>query len=341
MNKYSFMNDYSEGCHPEILKALQDYNMEQHLPYGNDAISERARQLIRNLLDPIDARIHFVTGGTLANSLIAACALKPHEAVIAADTGHIITFETGAIEATGHKVIEAPGLNGKLTAATIHSVLAEHLHFPHTVRPKIVYISNTTEIGTVYSRQDLEELLSTCRANDLLLWLDGARLGAALAADDDLSLQDIARYTDIFWMGGTKLGGLAGEAVIIPNQDLAEDFEFLVKQRGAMLSKGRFLGCQFEALFTDNLFLRAARRAHDLAQKFSQKIETAGYQLHVECQSNQIFAILPNPLITSLLEHFDFYVWREVDSDHSIVRLVTSWATDEGQIETFARRLSA
>lgn len=341
MKKYSFMNDYSEGCHPEVLQALQNTNMEQHLPYGGDAISELASELLQAFLEPTETAIHFVTGGTLANSLIAASSLRPHEAVIAVDSGHIVTFETGAVEATGHKVIPVPGDNGKLTANAIQSVLSAHVHIPHTVRPRMVYVSNTTEIGTVYSRQELKVLSETCQQNDLLLWLDGARLGAAIAADDSLSLQDIARLTDIFWIGGTKVGGLSGEAIVIPNAELAVDFDFTIKQRGAMLSKGRFLGCQFQALFTDNLFFRAAARAHELAQKFSHSIASAGFTLHVPCESNQIFAILPKPLITRLLEQFDFYVWKEVDAQHSIVRLVTSWATVESEIDAFIEILNA
>jgi len=329
------MNDYSEGCHPEILHAFADSNMQQHLPYGGDEISDRAKKSIRSHLGSIDAEIYFVTGGTLANAIVAASTLKPHEAVIAADSGHIVTFETGAVEATGHKVIVAPAVNGKLTATAINSVLSEHVHFPHTVRPRLVYISNTTEMGTVYSRSELKEIYGACKASDLLLWLDGARLGAALAADDTLSLQDIAEFTDIFWIGGTKVGGLAGEAIVIPNLALTEDFAFSIKQRGAMLSKGRFLGCQFETLFTNDLFFRSARRAHKLAQAFSNSIAAAGFELYVPSESNQIFAILPNQLVSQLLEDFDFYVWREFDDENSIVRLVTSWATEEKQIDAF------
>ena len=335
MSKYSFMNDYSEGCLPEILHALGDSNMQQHLPYGGDEICDRAKELIRAHLGLDSVDIHFVTGGTLANSIIAAGTLRPHEAVIAADSGHIVTFETGAVEATGHKVIVAPAENGKLTAGAINSVLAEHIHFPHTVRPRIVYISNTTEMGTVYSRGELKDISDVCKTNSLLLWLDGARLGAALAADDRLSLKDIANFADIFWVGGTKVGGLAGEAIVIPNSAIAEDFAFSIKQRGAMLSKGRFLGCQFETLFTDDLFFRSARRAHELAQAFSRSITAAGFELFVESESNQIFAILPNSLIDKLLERFDFYVWGELDTDNSIIRLVTSWATDENRIDAF------
>ncbi len=334
------MNDYSEGCHPEILRALSDSNMQQHLPYGGDEICNRAKQSVNAQLSPVNADIYFVTSGTLANLVIAASILKPHEAVIAADCGHIVTFETGAIEATGHKVIVTSAENGKLTAAAIQSVMNDHIHFPHTVRPRVAYISNTTELGTVYSPSELKDISNVCEANDLLLWLDGARLGAAIVADDDLSLSDVAELTDVFWIGGTKAGGLAGEAIVISNPALAADFAFAIKQRGAMLSKGRFLGCQFETLFKDGLLFRCARRAHELAQDFSRSIVNAGFQLFVETESNQIFAILPDSLVTQLLERFDFYVWRELDDGNSIVRLVASWATDEEQIEAFVAILN-
>ncbi|MEM7276666.1 MAG: aminotransferase class I/II-fold pyridoxal phosphate-dependent enzyme [Pseudomonadota bacterium] len=340
MEKYSFLNDYSEGCHPEILQALSESNMQQHLPYGDDAISNRARQAIQKHLGQINAEIRFIAGGTLANAIIAASILRPFEAVIAVESAHIAMFETGAIEATGHKVITAPGENGKLTVKAIEAALSEHAHFPHTVRPRAIYISNTTELGTVYSRDELVQLSDTCRQNGLLLWLDGARLGAALAADDELSLKVIAECADVFWIGGTKAGALAGEALVIANEKLADGIDLALKQRGAMLSKGRFLGCQFETLFTNDLFFRTGQQAHELAQAFSRAIKDAGFELFVESGSNQIFTILPDTLIESLMEEFEFHIWSRHDDSHSVVRLVTSWATQKDRVDLFVNRLN-
>jgi threonine aldolase len=334
MKKYCFLDDYSEGCHPRILDALSRTNLEQQTAYGNDDYSEQARALIREHLGKDDTPVYFLAGGTLTNLVIIASALRPHEAVIAAHTGHIALHETGAIEATGHKIITVPSEDGKLTAADIETALANNALYPHMAKPRLVYISNTTELGTVYKKSELQALSETCRANHLLLMLDGARLGAALTADaNDVALKEIAELVDIFWIGGTKSGALLGEAIVIPNEQLAHDFEFHVKQRGALLAKGRVLGIQFLELFTDGLYFELAKHANAMARKLSDAILAAGHALAAPTESNQVFAILPNQKIGQLNERFEFYVWEKAGDHHSVVRLVTSWATVECQVD--------
>ena len=336
MKKYSFLDDYSEGCHPQILEALASTNLQQQTAYGNDDFSEQARTAIRGHMNDQDLPVHFVAGGTLANLTIIASALRPHEAVIAASTGHIVVRETGAIEATGHKILTVPSVDGKLTTADIEATVSSNAHFPHMAKPRLVYISNTTETGTVYTKAELEAMSDMCKANKLLLLLDGARLGAALSSRlGDTSLRDIAELTDIFWIGGTKTGALFGEAIVIPNRALAEDFLFHVKQRGALLAKGRLLGIQFKELFSNDLFFKLADRANTLARKLSQGLTDAGYSLDAPTESNQIFPVLPDNVITTLQNNFDFYIWRKVDAQNSVVRMVTSWATEESQVDRF------
>ncbi len=340
MNKYSFLDDYSEGCHPAILKAMTETNMVQQTAYGDDEYSEQARKLIQQHLGNDDIPVYLVAGGTLANIIIMSSVLKSHEAVIAADSGHIVVRETGAIEATGHKIITVPSANGKLRPESIKKALANNAHFPHMAKPRLVYISNATETGTVYTKSQLQALSKVCKANNLLLLLDGARLGTALSADiNDLTLHDIAELTDIFWIGGTKAGALIGEAIVISNAVLTEDFAFHIKQRGALLAKGRILGLQFLELFKDNLFFENTRHSNVIAQKISQALVEKGYEMVAATESNQIFPILPNTLIKKLEDKFDFYVWQKHDAEHSVVRLVTSWATDEKQVDAFIENI--
>lgn len=339
-NRYSFLDDYSEGCHPDILTALSRTNLIQQTAYGDDQYSINARQLIRNELNTTDTPIFFVAGGTLANIIIMSAALRSHEAVIAAQTGHIVVRETGAIEATGHKIITVATDDGKLTPELIEATLASNAHFPHMTRPKLVYISNATEVGTIYTKQEVTVLSECCKLNNLLLMIDGARLGTAITAPkSDLSLSDVARLCDIFWIGGTKAGALIGEAIVIPNAKLADDFAFHIKQRGALLAKGRLLGIQFETLFSDKLFFKLSENANKAAQRLSNAFIDAGHEMAAATESNQIFPILPNALINQLKEQFDFYVWEPLDNDRSVVRLVTSWATDDIQIDAFTAAL--
>jgi len=311
-------------------------NLVQQTAYGNDEYSEQAKELIRNHLEDDSVPIFFVAGGTLGNITIISSMLKSHEAVISANSGHIVVRETGAIEATGHKIITVPSTDGKLSAECIENALANNAHFPHMAKPRLVYISNSTEVGTIYLKQELISICKTCKQNNLLLMLDGARLGAALSADkNDLTLKDICELTDVFWIGGTKAGALMGEAIVIPNRKFAEEFSFHIKQRGALLSKGRFLGLQFAALFENNLYFDLTRHSNAMAQKLSSGIISCGHALLAETESNQIFPIFPNELIQKLQESFDFYVWEKNDTNNSTIRLVTSWATEESQVDSF------
>ena len=280
MIRYSFLDDYSEGCHPRILEALTNTNLIQQIAYGEDEYSIQARNLIREQLGGKDIPIYFVAGGTLANIIITSTSLRSHEAVIAASTGHIVVRETGAIEATGHKIITVTSDDGKLTPDDIESTLANNAHYPHMAKPRLVYISNATETGTVYTKAELQGLSEVCKRNGLLLLLDGARLGVALTSSiNDLSLNDIAELTDIFWIGATKAGALIGEAIVIPNGQLADEFTFHIKQRGGLLAKGRLLGIQFVELFSDGLFFELSQHANAMAQKLSTAITYCGYSL--------------------------------------------------------------
>ena len=342
MAKYSFLDDYSEGCHPDILTAMSRTNLEQQTAYGNDEYSERARELIRQESGQNDLPVFFVAGGTLANIIITACALRSHESVIAATTGHMVIRETGAIEAVGHKIVTVDSDDGKLTPTGIESALASNAHFPHMARPRLVYISNATEAGTVYSKAELTAISSLCRAHNLLLMLDGARLGTALTANhNDLTMQDVAELVDIFWIGGTKAGALIGEAIVIPHRGLSDDFEFHIKQRGALLAKGRLLGLQFETLFTNNLYFDLCRHANVMAAKLSDAFTDAGYTLDASTDSNQVFPVLPNTLIEALQSDYEFYIWRKVDNDLSVIRMVTSWATQEAIVNAFIEHIKA
>lgn len=339
-DRYSFLDDYSEGCHPSILAALTESNLVQQTAYGDDEYSCQARALIQNHFQQADIPVFFVAGGTLANIIVMSSALRSHEAVIAAQTGHIVVRETGAIEATGHKIISVATDDGKLTPELVETTLAKNAHFPHMARPRLVYVSNATELGTVYSKAELTKLSECCQKNNLLLMVDGARLGAALTAPSiDLTLNDLAELSDIFWIGGTKAGALIGEAIIIPNEKLADDFAFHIKQRGALLAKGRLLGIQFQALFSNDLFFELSQSANAVAQQLSKAFVAAGYKLAANTESNQIFPILPNTVIDTLKEQFDFYVWEPVDDQHSVVRLVTSWATDTVQVDSLISTL--
>lgn len=336
MTKYSFLDDYSEGAHPRILKALSDKNLDQQTAYSDDAYSQQARDLLRQHMGASNPDIWFVASGTLANILAISSALRSHEAVIAAASGHIVVRETGAIEATGHKIINVPPIYGKLTPESITTALNANAHYPHMAKPRLVYISNATEVGTLYTKSELQAISELCKERGLLLLLDGARLGAALTADgNDLTLEDIADLTDIFWIGGTKVGALLGEAIVIPNPALRDEFNFHIKQRGALLAKGRILGLQFRELFGDGLFFDLARHSNDMANRMSKGIAQAGFDFVAETETNQLFPILPNDLIEHLKKRFDFYVWEPHDPSNSVIRLVTSWATEEDQVDGF------
>ena len=333
--RYFFRDDYSEGCHPQILAALQETSLSQQIGYGNDDYSVEAKSLIRALMPGRDVDIHFVSGGTQANLIVIAAALKPYESVISARTGHINGHEAGAIEATGHRVEVVDTPDGKLDVRRLAPLLAQ-IGQPNSTQPGMVYISNTTELGTVYTKAELTELSTFCRAQGWYLFLDGARLPSALVAENnDLTLADIAELTDVFYVGGTKNGGLFGEAVVISHPDLKKGFGYHLKQRGALLAKGRVLGVQFRELFRDNLIFELAAHANAQAQDMAQAIEKLGHAFMVPPRSNQLFPILPNPVIDGLAKKYVFHTWQQIDGGHAAIRLVTSWATPQAACEQF------
>ena len=338
-----FNNDYSEGCHEKVLEALVRTNLEQTPGYGEDAYCARAAEKIRRLCAKEDAAVHFLVGGTQTNLTVIDAALRPHQGALCAVTGHINAHETGAVEATGHKVLTVPSANGKLTAAQVAQVVAAHradASFEHTVQPKLVYISNPTELGTLYSLAELEALSKTCRELGLYLFLDGARLGYGLAAKgNDVTLADIAWLCDVFYIGGTKVGALFGEAVVIPNPVLAEDFRYLIKQHGGMLAKGRLLGVQFDALMTDNLYFDIAARADRLADRLRGVLEALQVPFLVPGVTNQLFPILPDRVLEELARNYAFCEQQRVDETHRAVRFCTSWATREDAVEALCADL--
>jgi len=337
---YSFKNDYSEGAHPQILKALLETNLEQVEGYGEDCYTLEAIELLKGKIKGQDIDIHFLSGGTQTNLTALSAFLRPHEAVIAAHTGHILVHETGAIEATGHKIISVEVSDGKLDPAHIKAALVVHTD-EHMVKPKLVYISNPTEIGSIYQKKEMEQLSQFCKENNLFLYVDGARLGSALCSEEsDMELSDLSMLVDAFYIGGTKNGALMGEALVICRDALKEDFRFYMKQKGALLAKGRLLGIQFRELFRDNLYFDLAKHANAMASLLRHEINRVGYPFLTHSPSNQIFPILPNWLITQLQEKYSFYVWAAVDTHNSAIRLVTSWATTKDAVLKFIEDLN-
>ncbi len=334
---YSFQNDYSEGAHPRILEALGRTNLVQTSGYGCDPYTDEAVKLIRAQIGQSEAQVHFLSGGTQTNLIAISAFLRPHEAAITADTGHINVHETGAIEATGHKVLTAHSLDGKLTPQIIMPILHAHCD-EHMVKPRLVYISQSSEVGTCYNKVELTALRDFCTDHNLLLYMDGARLGSALACSD-LTLADIARLTDAFYVGGTKNGALFGEALVIMNLPLAEDLRYIVKQRGGMLAKGRILSLQFIELFRDGLYFEIAAHANRMANTLREGIRHKGYKFLSDSPSNQMFPIFPDELVQRLAAQFRFEVWNKPDETHTCIRLVTSWATQEDAVNAFLHAL--
>lgn len=336
---YSFKNDYAEGAHPRILQALIESNFVQEEGYGGDRFTQKAIELLKEKIGRTDVDIHLLSGGTQTNLTAISAFLRPHEAAIAASTGHILTHETGAIEATGHKIISVETENGKLYPSQIKTVLDLHTD-EHMVKPKLVYISNTTEIGSIYNKSELTDLKDFCEENNLILYMDGARLGSALCSvENDLKLSDIPALVDAFYIGGTKNGALLGEALVICRNSLKEDFRFHLKQKGALLAKGRLLGIQFYELFKDDLFFELAQHANKMATILGEACSNAQFSFLTHSPSNQIFPILPNEIIAELQKNYSFIVWEKVDSTHSAIRLVTSWATKEEEVRKFVEDL--
>jgi threonine aldolase len=330
----SFMNDYSEGAHPRILELLMKSNLEQNTGYGEDTHSDRAKQYMKKEMQREDVDIHFIPAGTQTNLLVISSFLRPHQCVIAAHTGHINVHETGAIEATGHKVVAMPAVDGKLTTDAIIEALDRHSG-EHMVQPKMVYISDTTELGTIYTKAELTAISNLCKEKGLLLFLDGARMGSALTCKaNDLTLKDIAQLVDVFYIGGTKNGALLGEALVLCKEELKEDFRFCIKQRGAMMAKGFVIGMQFEALFQEGLFYELGRHANQMAEKIAEVLRTCGYPFYASACTNQLFPILPKEVLEQLSKNFIFSEQAKIDENHSAIRFVTSWATTEENVET-------
>ncbi len=338
--KYSFKNDYAEGAHPRILETLIQSNLIQQNGYGLDEYSDSAAEIIRQKINNPNAKVFFVSGGTQTNLIVISAFLRPHESVVSAATGHIFTNESGAIEATGHKVHAIETANGKINSEDIQKVLDVHQNKPHQVKQKMVYISNSTEVGTIYSKKELMDLYQFCQEKNLYLFVDGARLGHALTAEtNDLTLEDFGKYTDAFYLGGTKNGALIGEAIIINNESLQEEFGFHLKQKGAMLAKGRLLGIQFQELMKDDLYFDLARHANQQAMKIKEAFQKIGCEFLCETFTNQIFPILNPDQIERLSVNFDFYVWKKLYEENSAVRLITSWATSNEIIEQFINEI--
>ena len=339
--RIGFRNDYSEGAHPRLLQALAAASDEQNAGYGLDRHSERAAALIRTACAQPDAQVHLLAGGTQTNLTAIGAFLRPHQAVISAETGHIAVHETGAIELTGHKVLTAPAADGKLSPSAIQALLDTHDN-EHLVQPRLVYVSNTTELGTIYRRAELEAIAQLCRARGLLLFLDGARLGAALTAEgNDLTLADIAALTDAFYIGGTKNGALLGEALVIVNPALQADFRYLLKQRGALLAKGMVLGTQFAALFEDGLFFALAEHANRMARHLREGLEKAGARFVVDSPTNQQFILVSPAQLQALASRYDFERWETRADGEGVIRFVTSWATTAAMVDTLCQDYAA
>ena len=338
-----FNNDYSEGCHQKVLDALTRTNLEQTYGYGEDQYCDRAAGKIRALCGRDDMAVHFLVGGTQANLTVIDAALRPHQGALCAVTGHIHVHETGAVEATGHKVLTVPSEDGKITADQVAEAVRLHREdssFEHMVQPKLVYISHPSEMGTLYTKQELEDLSHICHELGLYLFLDGARLGYGLTANGaDVSIQDIARLCDVFYIGGTKVGALFGEAVCINAPALKEDFRYLIKQHGAMLAKGRLLGVQFDALMTDDLYLTIAAHANGLADQIRDTLETLKIPCQVPGITNQIFPIFSDSVLAELSKDFSFTEMGRVDQTHRAVRFCTSWATTQENVDKLCLRL--
>ncbi|HIZ43828.1 MAG TPA: aminotransferase class I/II-fold pyridoxal phosphate-dependent enzyme [Firmicutes bacterium] len=337
-----FENDYSEGAHEAVLRRLIDTNMEQLPGYGNDRYCEAAREKIRKACGCPEAEVYFLVGGTQTNAVVISAVLKQYEGVIAASTGHINGHEAGAVEYSGHKILTLPQEAGKITAGALREYLEAFYHdrnCEHMVFPGMVYISHPTEYGTLYSRRELQEISEVCGQYEIPLYLDGARLGYGLAAEaSDVSLEDIARYTSVFYIGGTKVGALCGEAVVFTKQ-APRHFITEIKQKGALLAKGRLLGVQFDALFTDGLYLKIGKNAIETAETLRRAFLDKGYRIFLESPTNQLFVILENEKMKELKEKVRFCLWEKLDENHTVVRFATSWATKMEDVEQLAALL--
>lgn len=338
-----FHNDYNVMCHPAIMERMMQCATTQNSGYGMDSYCESAAKKIRKLCKNDTLAVHFLVGGTQTNLTVIASALRPFQGVISAVSGHINVHETGAIEATGHKVIGIPSDDGKISAEQIKALVKEQAESDdaeHIVQPKMVYISDSTELGTIYKLSELEEISAVCRELGLFLFMDGARLGYALtAADNDISLADLARLCDVFYIGGTKVGAMFGEAVVISNPVIADDFRYMIKQRGGMLAKGWMLGLQFDVLLENDLYFEISRHANRLAEKLRKTLIGCGYELVTQTTTNQIFVVMPKSVLESLAAHFSYSAMEWVDPNHRVVRFCTSWATTQESVDALCQMI--
>lgn len=332
-----FTSDYTEGAHPAIVEKLASTNMEQTVGYGEDAYCEEARGYIRRECGREDVDVHFLVGGTQTNMTVISAALRPHQGVLSAESGHINVHESGAIESYGHKVLSIPSADGKITASQVKEACISHREddsFEHMVQPKMVYISHPTELGTLYTKAELVALREICDAYDLYLFVDGARLGYGLMAPgSDVRLADLARLCDVFYIGGTKVGALFGEAVVITREELKKDFRYIIKQKGGMLAKGRLLGIQFAELFREDLYYQISSHGISMAMKLKEGFLEKGYKLFIESDTNQQFIIIPDEKLEALKEKFVFTYWQRLDDKTSVIRICTSWATKEAAVD--------
>lgn len=338
-----FQCDYNEGAHPLIIKRLTETNMEQTVGYGEDPHCEEARRLIKQACQSDNADVHFLVGGTQANTTVIAHILRPYQGVLAATSGHINVHETGAIESTGHKVLAIPTEDGKLTAKQIDEAMQAHIHEDgpeHMVQPGMVYLSFPTEIGTIYSHDELKAIRTVCNKYDLPLFVDGARLGYGLCSPEcDLTLPQLAQLADVFYIGGTKVGALFGEAVVIMNEALKRDFRYSIKQHGGMLAKGRLLGLQFATLFTGNLYFDIAQHAINEAMRIKAALQAKGIGFLIDSPTNQQFPIFTDTQIATLSEHFMLSLWQRIDESHTAMRICTSWATKPESTDELIRAI--
>lgn len=339
----SFQNDYSEGAHENILKRLAEINMEQNAGYGGDEYCASAKEKIRKACGCPDADIYFLVGGTQTNKTVIASLLDTCEGVVAADTGHINVHEAGAVEYTGHKVLGIPEKDGKIQAETLKEYLETFYadeSYEHMVFPGMVYISHPTEYGTLYTKKELSDISEVCKAYEIPLYLDGARLGYGLVSEGtDVMMEDVARFCDVFYIGGTKVGALFGEAVVFPKNNAPKHFLTMVKQHGAMLAKGWLLGLQFDTLFTDDLYFEISKNAIEQAAALKKALKEKEYPFYINSPTNQIFVVMKNEKIQELRKHAAFEIWGKADEEHCIVRFVTSWATARESVERLTELL--
>lgn len=333
----AFNNDYSHGAHPAVLQALVDTNMEPQPGYGTDAHTERAKQLIREACQAPDADVFLLVGGTQADATVIDMLLAPYEGVVAAETGHVACHEAGAIEFGGHKVLTIPGYEGKMHAEDLENyiqVFYENESYEHTVFPGAVYVSLSTEYGTLYSKAELAAIHAVCQKREIPLFVDGARLAYALAADEcDITLPELAQLCDVFYIGGTKCGALCGEAVVFTHGNMPKQFVTMVKRRGAMIAKGRLNALQFDALFTDGLYEKICAPAVKLAIKLRDGLKAKGYRFALESPTNQQFIIVENSRLPELQSKVVYSFIEKYDAEHTVIRLATSWATTEEQVD--------